>query len=124
MTPEPTPLDGCEARVVDPERVTAVLAALPDEAALVRLAEIFDVLRDPNRVKLLAALLEAGEMCVCDLAAVAGMSESSVSHALRILRLNGVVKVRRGGRMAYYSLQDGHVRMMLDLALEHVGHPA
>lgn len=124
MTHKLTPLDACEARIVDGERVAAVRTALPDDGAVARLTEIFDVLRDANRVKLLIALLEAGEMCVCDLAAVTGMSESSVSHALRLLRLNGVVKVRRAGRMAHYSLQDGHVRMMLDLALQHVGHPA
>lgn len=107
---------------MDPERVSAVGRSLPDESSIHQLAEIFDVLRDSNRIKLLAALLEGGEMCVCDLAAVVGMSESSTSHALRVLRLNGVVKVRRSGRMAYYSLHDGHVRMILDLALEHVGH--
>lgn len=119
-----TPLDTCEVRLVDPDRVAAVSKTLPSEASVRRLAEIFDVLRDSNRLKLLTAMLEGGEMCVCDLAAVVGMSESSTSHALRLLRLNGVVKVRRSGRMAYYSLQDGHVRMMLDLALDHVGHSA
>ncbi len=67
------------------------------------------------------ALLE-GEMCVCDLAAAAGQSESSVSHALRLLRAHRVVQVRRAGRMAFYKLADSHVRMLLDVALTHVGH--
>lgn len=115
-------VDACDVRLVDPDRVASVGAGLPSEASIRRLAEIFEVLRDGNRLRLLAALLEGGEMCVCDLAAVVGMSESSTSHALRLLRLNEVVKVRRSGRMAYYSLQDGHVSMMLDLALDHVDH--
>ena len=63
---------------------------------------------------LLVALLEAGELCVCDLAAVTGMSESAVSHALRLLRAHRVVSVNRRGRMAFYRLDDGHVRMLLD----------
>lgn len=115
-------IDGCEVRLVDPDRVAAVESSLPRDGLIEQLAEIFDLLSDPNRLRLLTALLEGGELCVCDLAAVAGMNESSVSHALRLLRLNGVVKARRSGRMAYYSLRDGHVRMLLDLALEHVSH--
>ncbi|MFN2489246.1 MAG: ArsR/SmtB family transcription factor [Actinomycetota bacterium] len=77
---------------------------------------------DGNRLRLLAALLEAGELYLCDLAAAADMSESAASHALRLLRLNNVVKVRRAGRMSYYSLQDSHFRLVLDLALQHLEH--
>jgi DNA-binding transcriptional ArsR family regulator len=83
---------------------------------------VFSLLADPNRLRLLVCLLEGGEMCVCDLAAAVGMGESAASHALRLLRAHRVVKVRRSGRMAYYSLTDGHVRLLLDVALEHVGH--
>jgi DNA-binding transcriptional ArsR family regulator len=115
-------LDSCEVRMVDPERVAAVQDHLPPISLLEELSEIFDVLSDSNRLRLLASLLEGGEFCVCDLAAVTGMSESSVSHALRLLRSHRVVKVRRDGRMAFYSLRDGHVRMLLDVALEHLQH--
>ncbi len=115
-------IDLCAVKLVDPERVHAVQAALPQDDRIVELEAVFEVLSDGNRLRLLTALLEGGELCVCDLAAAAGMSESSVSHALRLLRLNRVVKVRRSGRMAYYSLEDGHVRMLLDVALEHIGH--
>jgi len=94
---------------------------MPAEAEVADLAVIFGLLADPGRVRILIALLE-GEMCVCDLAAAAGLSESSVSHALRLLRGPRVVTVRRSGRMAYYSLADSHVRMLLDLGLTHVGH--
>lgn len=114
--------DSCELKLVDPERVHAVQAALPPDERIAELEVVFDVLSDGNRLRLLTALFEGGELCVCDLAAAAGMSESSVSHALRLLRLNRVAKVRRSGRMAYYSLEDGHVRMLLDVALEHIAH--
>ena len=82
---------------------------------------LFGLLSDPGRLRLLVALLE-GEMCVCDLAASCGQSESSVSHALRLLRAHRVVEVRRAGRMAFYKLADAHVRLLLDVALTHVGH--
>ncbi|MGN6243296.1 MAG: ArsR/SmtB family transcription factor [Motilibacteraceae bacterium] len=114
-------LDGCSLRVVDAERVAAVRAAMPGEHDVVDLADVFGLLADPNRLRLLVALLGA-ELCVCDLAAAAGMTESATSHALRILRAHRVVSVRRSGRMAYYSLADAHVRMLLDLALTHVAH--
>jgi DNA-binding transcriptional ArsR family regulator len=94
--------------------------AEPDEAA--RLAEVFKLLGDPTRTRLLTALLEAGELCVCDLAEVIGVPESSVSHALRLLRTAGIVRNRRDGRMVYYSLADAHVRLLLDLSLEHLRH--
>ena len=116
-------LDACDVRVVDGERVDAVRASLPSAELLAELAEgVFGLLSDPNRLRLLVSLLEGGELCVCDLAATTGMGESATSHALRLLRAHRVVKVRRAGRMAYYSLRDGHVRMLLDVALEHARH--
>jgi ArsR family transcriptional regulator, lead/cadmium/zinc/bismuth-responsive transcriptional repressor len=120
--PEPAAIDGCELKLVDPERVRAVQGSLPAPEIVDELAEVFSLLSDPNRLRLLASLLEGGELCVCDLAAAAGMAESTTSHALRLLRAHHVVKARRAGRMMHYSLLDGHVRMLLDLALEHVGH--
>jgi len=119
---EPVALDSCELKLVDPERVRSVQASLPDPDVVDELAEVFGLLSDPSRVRLLASLLEGGELCVCDLAAAAGMAESTTSHALRLLRAHHVVKARRAGRMMRYSLLDGHVRMLLDVALEHVGH--
>jgi len=113
----------CDARIVDRERVALVREALPAPELIEELADgVFAVLADASRLRLLIALLEGGELCVCDLAAVAGLSESAASHALRLLRAHGVVKARRSGRMAFYSLTDGHVRLMLDVALEHVRH--
>jgi DNA-binding transcriptional ArsR family regulator len=120
--PEPAAIDSCELKLVDPERVRAVQGSLPDADVVQELADVFGLLGDPNRLRLLAALLEAGELCVCDLAAAAGMAESTTSHALRLLRAHQVVKVRRAGRMMHYSLRDGHVRLLLDVALDHVRH--
>ena len=87
-----------------------------------RVSAQFKLLGDPTRVRLLYALREAGELCVCDLAELVGSAESSVSHALRLLRTAGVVRNRRTGRMIFYSLADTHVRLLLDMSLEHLHH--
>lgn len=102
-------------------RVAARRGALPADADVADLADVFGLLADPGRLRLMVALL-GGELRVADLAAVAGMSESATSHALRILRAHRVVSVRRSGRMAFYALADAHVRMLIDVALAHVEH--
>lgn len=119
--PEVREIDGCAVRVVDADRVSVVREAMPGESDVGELADVFGLLSDPGRLRLLVGLLE-GEMCVCDLAASCQQSESSVSHALRLLRAHRVVQVRRSGRMAFYRLADAHVRMLLDVALTHIGH--
>lgn len=115
-------LDSCPTRAVNPDRVAFVKARLvaPHEAG--RLAELFKMLGDPTRTRILYALLEAGELCVCDLAETIDAQESSVSHALRLLRTAGIVRNRRDGRIIYYSLDDNHVRLLLGLSLEHLRH--
>jgi len=115
-------IDACGVKLVDPDKVAQVAEAMPGQRAVIDLADVFSLLGEPGRLALLVALLEAGELCVCDLAAVTGMSESAVSHALRLLRAHRVVSVNRRGRMAFYRLADGHVRMLLDLGLTHTGH--
>jgi DNA-binding transcriptional ArsR family regulator len=114
--------DECEVRLVDPTRVSLVSASMPSRQMTASLADVFGLLSDSNRLRLLLALREGGELCVCDLAASVEISESATSHALRLLRTAHVVKVSRIGRMAYYSLVDDHVRQLLDVALEHVSH--
>lgn len=116
------PLDRCEVECVDPERVGRVLTLLPDEQVFQDLAETFRVLSDPGRARLIASLLEAGELCVCDLAAVTGLSQTAVSHNLRLLRSQRLVRYRKQGRNVYYSLDDAHIRLLLDVALQHVSH--
>ena len=122
MTDAAVDLDACAVRMVDPDRVGAVRASMPPGHDIDELADVFGLLSDPGRLKLLTSLLEAGELCVCDLAAATGMGESTVSHALRLLRAHRVVEARRAGRMSYYRLADSHVRLLLDLGLQHIGH--
>lgn len=115
-------LDTCVQRTIDTEKVAATLPRVPSADEASALAALFRLLGDPQRVRLLYALLEAGELCVCDLAACMGVPESNVSHSLRLLRTAGVVRKRRAGRMVHYSLDDAHVRLLLDLSREHVQH--
>ncbi|MGO4473810.1 ArsR/SmtB family transcription factor [Arthrobacter sp. M-10] len=115
-------VDECGVKLVDPDKVELVRAALPSDHDIAELADVFSLLGDPGRLRLLTSLLEGGELCVCDLASTTAMSESAVSHALRLLRAHRVVSVSRRGRMAYYRLDDAHVRMLLDLGLTHTGH--
>lgn len=114
--------DRCSVRVVDAERVAAAQARTIPHHEINQLTDLFRLLGDPTRVHILYALVEAGELCVCDIAAVVDMTETSVSHALRLLRTAGVVKNRRSGRMVYYSLDDAHVRLLLDVSAEHLRH--
>ena len=109
-------------RIVDPARVAAVREQMPDDATVEDLSSSFGVLAEPARLRIVLALLEAGELCVCDIAASAGTSETSASQHLRVLRESHTVRRRRDGRVIYYSLADGHVRLLLDIALEHARH--
>jgi len=114
--------DSCAVRVVDADRVAAARDRLIPPPEVTRVTELFRLLGDPTRVQILYALSEAGELCVCDIAAVVDMTETSVSHALRLLRAAGIVRNRRSGRMVYYSLDDAHVRLLLDVSAEHLRH--
>jgi DNA-binding transcriptional ArsR family regulator len=108
--------------MVDPSLVAATRERLlPGEEAS-QITELFRLLGDPTRVRLLYALAEAGELCVTDLAAVVEVPETTVSHALRLLRTAGVVRSRRSGRLVYYALDDAHVRLLLDVSAEHLRH--
>lgn len=115
-------LDACAVEDVSPGRVEATQEALISTGEAAALAELFKLLGDPTRARILYALLEAGELCVCDLAETVDAGESTVSHALRLLRTAGVVRNRREGRRVYYALDDAHVRMLLDLSRQHLRH--
>lgn len=103
-------------------RVDAISDALLSTDEAIGLAELFRLLGDPTRVRILYALLEAGELCVCDVAEIVGTSETKISQAMRLLRGAGVVRNRRDGRKVFYRLHDAHVRMLLDLSREHLAH--
>ncbi|HZI97100.1 MAG TPA: metalloregulator ArsR/SmtB family transcription factor [Actinomycetales bacterium] len=115
-------LDACAMPCVHPEKVALARARAPADADLHSLSAMFKLVGDPTRTRLLYALLEVGELCVCDLAAATGTAESTVSQALRLLRTAGVVAARRQGRLVFYRLADAHVRMLLDLSREHARH--
>ncbi len=117
-----TGLDGCVVPMVHPDKVALAREAGPSIEEAADLAGLFKLLGDPTRTRILYSLLEAGELCVCDIAATVSVPETSVSQALRLLRTAGVVSGRRDGRMVFYRLADGHVRMLLDLSREHARH--
>jgi DNA-binding transcriptional ArsR family regulator len=112
-------LDKCEINCIHDEAVKAVRQALIGEEVAISLAELFKALGDPTRVKILFSLMTR-ELCVCDLTAVIGISESAVSHQLKILRTLRLVKYRREGKILYYSLADDHVEKLFAQGLEHV----
>ena len=113
----------CPAHCDEPAApVEALQERVAGREAHVETAELFRLLGDPTRLAILHALLEGGELCVCDLARVAGIAENAVSQALRLLRAADVVRTRRDGRRIHYRLADAHVRMLLDLSADHVRH--
>lgn len=116
------PLEACEPVTVHPEKVGLTRRNIPDLREAEQITSLFKLLGDPRRALILYALLEAGELCVCDIAASAEVPEASVSQALRLLRAAGVVENRREGRMVYYRLADAHVRLLLDVSREHMRH--
>ncbi|WP_408611463.1 metalloregulator ArsR/SmtB family transcription factor [Lientehia hominis] len=109
----------CDYIHANPELIASLKKQTPDEKILVRLAELFKIFGDPTRVKILYVLLEH-EMCVCDIAQLLGMSQSSISHQLRILKQSSLVKFRRDGKTVFYSLADEHVMTILNQGFDHV----
>jgi DNA-binding transcriptional ArsR family regulator len=108
-----------ERHAADPAALARLSARLLGPDAVQGVADVFRLLGDPTRVRLVDALAH-GERCVCDLAALVGLSESAVSHQLRLLRTARLVRVRRSGRMAYYALDDHHVIGLLHDTRRHV----
>ena len=101
------------------EATAGLFAEMPDEELLFDVADLFKAFSDTTRIKILYALFES-ELCVNDIAQVVGLSQSAVSHQLRLLKASKLVKFRREGKAIYYSLDDDHVRTMIALGMEHV----
>lgn len=108
----------CSIAVIDSSAVEAARHSAPDDRVVAVTADIFSALSDPTRLRILSALA-MGELCVCDLAAISGVSSSAVSHQLRLLRDRGLVSFDRVGRRAIYRLADDHVRTLLEQGIEH-----
>lgn len=111
--------EGCRVRVVHLDRVTRARHESISPKVTDRLARTYKALGDPTRLKILMALM-GGEMCVCDLSAFLGLSESAVSHQLRYLKDLALVRNRRDGQILYYALDDDHVSVLLNVGIEHV----
>lgn len=109
----------CDFYQVHDSVVSAVRAKMPDEDKLYDLAELFKVFGDSTRIKILYVLFES-EMCVCDIAQLLNMTQSAISHQLRILKQSKLVKSRREGKAVFYSLADGHVRTIINQGIDHI----
>ena len=118
--PVPAPEDLCEVRCIDEDRVQRAHAAMPAPDTVNLLAETFRVLGDPTRLRIVRALM-AEELCVCDLGVLLGLSQPTVSHSLRALRQLRLVRYRKVGKVAYYALDDDHVRQIVETGFVHVG---
>ena len=112
-------IEKCEIVETHPEIVKAVNEQMPQEEILYDLAELFKVFGDSTRIKILYVLFES-EMCVCDIAQILQMSQSAISHQLRVLKAADLVKFRREGKAVFYSLADEHVRTIISNGMEHV----
>ena len=109
----------CDCEMIHEETVENTRNRMREETEYLNLATLFKMFGDGTRVKILHAL-ELNEMCVCDLAALLGMTKSAISHQLKALRLSNLVKFRRDGQVIYYSLADDHVSTILAMGLEHI----
>ncbi|HBT51311.1 MAG TPA: metalloregulator ArsR/SmtB family transcription factor [Bacteroidales bacterium] len=113
------PIERCYSDVIHEEIVNKVREKMPQEETLYDLAELFKVFGDSTRIKILWALDES-EMCVCDIAFLLNMTQSAISHQLRVLKQAGLVKSRREGKIVFYSLEDEHVKQIFDQGLIHI----
>lgn len=111
----------CDCNIIHQEAVRDALAAMPSRATLQKLALIYKLLGNETRYRICFAL-NGRELCVCDLANVLSMTKSSISHQLKILRDNHLVKARQAGKEVYCRLDDSHIQQILQLGIEHIKH--
>lgn len=112
-------IERCDCTVIHEEIVDMVKARMPEEEKLYDLAELFKVFGDTTRIKILWALAES-DMCVCDIASLLNMTQSAISHQLRVLKQVRLVKFRKEGKIVYYSLDDIHVKQIFEQGLVHI----
>ena len=109
----------CEFLCVHEDVVQNVLRKMPEEEILFDLAEFFKVFGDSTRIRILYALRET-ELCVCDIASLLDLTQTAVSHQLRVLKQSKLVKARRSGKTVFYSLDDSHIHSILDMGIHHL----
>lgn len=112
-------IESCSCNIIHKDVVDEVKEKLPQEEILYDLAELFKVFGDSTRIKIICSLFES-EMCVCDLSALLNISQSAISHQLRVLKSARLVKFRRSGKVIYYSLDDEHIKQIFDAGLHHI----
>jgi DNA-binding transcriptional ArsR family regulator len=113
------PIDRCDCDVIHEEIVNKVREKMPQEETFYDLADLFKAIGDSTRIKILWAL-EEEELCVCDIAYLLNMTQSAISHQLRVLKQAELVKSRREGKIVFYSLEDEHVKQIFDQGLIHI----
>lgn len=111
----------CDCNIIHEKAVKDVLKKMPKENTFNHLADLFKLIGDTTRCRILFAL-DQDEMCVCDLANVLNMTKSSISHQLAVLRRSGVVRCRKSGKEVYYTLDDEHISRLYEIGLEHINH--
>ena len=111
----------CDCNIIHEEVVKDTRSKMLQPELFEKIAEFFKIMGDSTRTKILFAL-DQNEMCVCDIANVLGMTKSSISHQLAILRKSGIVKCRREGKEIYYTLEDEHVKQVFEVGMEHIEH--
>jgi len=109
----------CDCEVIHKEIVDKVKPQMPEESSLFDLSDLFKIFGDTTRIKILWAL-DCSEMCVCDISVLLNMTKSAVSHQLKVLRQSKLVKFRKEGKVVYYSLDDDHIKQILDQGLIHI----
>ena len=112
-------VESCSCNIIHKDVVEEVKDKLPQEEILYDLAELFKVFGDSTRIKIICSLFES-EMCVCDLSALLNISQSAISHQIRVLKSARLVKFRRAGKVIYYSLDDEHIKQIFDAGLHHI----
>lgn len=111
----------CYCNVIHQDKVDMVMSKMPSDRLAYKAADFFKIIGDKTRMKILLALFES-ELCVCDIAVLLDMNQSAISHQLRVLKQAELVKYRKDGRVVYYSLDDDHVKNILDQGLVHISH--
>lgn len=111
--------DICEINIIHQDKVDNLKNIMPDDELIYDLAEFFKVFADSTRMKIIYALMNE-ELCVCDIAAIVGTTQSAISHQLRILKQSKLVKYRKEGKIVYYSLDDEHIAEIVKKGREHI----
>ena len=111
----------CDCNIIHKETVDQILKTMETDETFNKLADFFNILKDPTRLKIMF-VLDKKQVCVCDIANILSMSKSSISHQLSTLRKSGIVKCYKQGKEVYYTLDDDHINKVFEIALKHINH--